>query len=99
MKRCRPRIRSEAIPPPWGDAELIILWRHIPFATPSLMPTIIARMTAAAADEAMPPAHQIGGDPAALGRRRTDHSVAAHPVRHAQFDADDHRADDRGRRR
>jgi tetratricopeptide (TPR) repeat protein len=57
----RARAELEAIAPPWGDAELIVLWRHIPFATPDLMPTIIARMTAAAADETMPPEHRVAG--------------------------------------
>jgi Flp pilus assembly protein TadD len=62
----------EVIAPPWGDAEILLLWRHIAFASPDEVPKLVGRMTAAVADETMLPEHRIIGhfDLAAFHARR-----------------------------
>jgi len=60
-RREEARAELDAIAAPYGDAEILILWRRIAFAPPAEALELAERMAAAVEDEAMLPEHRIIG--------------------------------------
>ena len=60
-RRDEARTELDAITPPYGDAEILILWRRIAFASDDEAPALAERMADAVENEAMLPEHRIIG--------------------------------------